>query len=411
MSINRSRRSVALGAVALATAALVLTACTGRGDAAPPAAGDGSDAPADTSPIVIGASWPQSGPLAAVSPGLAGFEAYIEQVNADGGVNGRPIELLTADDAYDPARLVENQRSFAEEGAVAVINFGGIAIAGREHLKSVGIAGFTLAGNTPMSDVENFPLSRAWWPDVMWEGQAQAEWILENNPDASVGLVGLNNDLTDSQVQGLEAGGVELTQVAPIPPGTADVSATLTEFQAAGIDTVVLAVGAPTLGSAMGFMDQIGWEPTIIVNSTMADFHTLVLPAGPEVVEGTYSFQFGKDPSDPAFAEDADVTAYLDAMEQTGHADASANAVALNGYGLAAALVSAIEASGDATSESIIEAWDAMDGVENPFLRDGLTLKAAPGGRVIGGYQLARFDGTTWVPEGELVTLEDLGIQ
>lgn len=410
MSTHRTRRNVALTAAALTATALLLTACTGRGDAAAPAPSDGDAVPADSSPIVIGASWPLSGPLAAVSPGLAGFEVYIEKVNEEGGIDGRPIELVTADDAYDPARLVENQRKFVEEGAVAVVNFGGIAIAGREHLNSAGLAGFTLAGNSPLSDVETFPLHRAWWPDVAWEGRAQAAWISENDPDAVVGFMGLNNDLTESQVAGLEEGGITLAQVAAIPPGTADVSAQITEFQAAGVDTVVLAVGAPTLGSALTFMDQIGWEPTVIINSTMSDFHTAVMPAGADVVEGAYAFQFGKDPSDPRFAEDPDVVAYLEAMAQGGHESDAGNAVALNGYGLAAALVSAIEAADDVTSEGIVAAWDAMTGEDNPFLRDGITLEAAPGGRVIDTYQLVRFDGTSWVDEGETVSVGDLGI-
>ena len=74
------KRSVAIRVAAIATAAIALTACTAR------TADDPAATPAEGSdqPIVIGASWPQSGPLGSVAPGLAGLEAYIQQVNDDG---------------------------------------------------------------------------------------------------------------------------------------------------------------------------------------------------------------------------------------------------------------------------------------------------------------------------------------
>src|SRR5690606_3352806 len=103
----------------------------------------------DKAPIVVGVSWPLSGPAGSVAPGLAGIETYIAETNENGGIDGHPIELVTADDAYDPARLVENERKFVEkDGAVLVVNFGGISIAGRDYLKQKGVAGVSLAGNT-----------------------------------------------------------------------------------------------------------------------------------------------------------------------------------------------------------------------------------------------------------------------
>lgn len=399
-------RNVALTVVAIGALGLVLTACTPRaGTDVPPAGAD------DDSPIVIGASWPQSGPLGSVAAGLAGLEAYVQQVNDDGGVDGRQIELVTADDAYDPARLVENEKKFVEQdGAVAVINFGGISIAGRDYLKQSEVMGVSLAGNSPLSDIEGYPMQRAFWPDVSWEGELQGEWLRENAPDAVVGYIGFNNDLTESHIAGLAAAGISPAEVATVAPGTADLSAQVSQFQASGVDTVVINIGAPTIGATLSYLEQIDWHPTVFLSATVSDFTTVVNQAGPAAMTDAYAFQFAKDPSDPQFAEDAAITEYLDAMEASGHAADAGNALALQGYGLGAALVSAIERAETLDSAGILAAWDAFDGEPNPLLRDGVTLDSGPHGRIIFEYALSRFDGQSWVDEGDVIDVRDMGI-
>ncbi|MRG58309.1 ABC transporter substrate-binding protein [Agromyces sp. CFH 90414] len=401
---TRSRGTVATFAVATA-AVLVLAGCT-------PRAATGSDAQsADDSPIVIGASWPQSGPLGSVAPGLAGLEAAIAAANEDGGVDGREIELVTADDAYDPARLVENERKFVEQdGAIAVVNFGGISIAGREYLGQKQVMGVSMAGNSPLSDIEAFPMQRAFWPDVSWEAQLQGKWLTEHAPDAVVGYIGFNNDLTESHLAGLAAQGVTPAQVAAVPPGTADLSAQVSQFQAAGVDTVIINIGAPTGGATLAYMDQIGWKPTVFLSSTVSDFHTVINISGPGPVEGAYSFEFFKDPSDPRYADDDVIAQYLDDMEASGHEKDATNALALEGYGLGAALVDALSRTDSFDSEGLLAAWDSFDGTENPMLRDGITLEESSHGRVIFQYQLSRFDGASWVDEGEIEDVRELGI-
>lgn len=395
----------ALTATALvATAALLLAGCSGR--TAPSDAEGSSDGP-----IVIGASWPQSGPLAPAAAGLHGLQAYIEMTNANGGVDGREIELVTADDAYDPARLADNQRQFVEkDGAIAVLNFGGISVPGRPYLNDKKVAQIALAGQTPLSDVENFPYTRAFWPDVAWEGELHAQWLTENHPDAVVGFIGFNNDLSDSHIAGLEAGGVSPAQIATVPPGTADLSAQVSQFQAAGVDTVIINIGAPTIGAVTAYMDEVGYEPMLLLAGNMADFVTVVDPAGADAVTDAYAFHWGKDPADPKNADDAATKAFIEDMKEFGYESDIREALAFNGYGLGAALVAALESAPEITSEGLLEAWDSLSGVENPFLQDGMTLDAGYGGRLVFQVQLTQFDGETWVNSGDVLDMRELGI-
>jgi len=58
-----------------------------------------------------------------------GFEAHLRQVNADGGIHGRQIELLRLEDQYETAKAVANVRRFGEERSVfGLVCIGGTAI-------------------------------------------------------------------------------------------------------------------------------------------------------------------------------------------------------------------------------------------------------------------------------------------
>lgn len=74
------------------------------------------------SPILIGQTVVESGPLAPLSrQPLQGIRALIESVNAQGGVHERKLEILRADDAYDANKAAANVRRFADRGAVAIL--------------------------------------------------------------------------------------------------------------------------------------------------------------------------------------------------------------------------------------------------------------------------------------------------
>ena len=67
-------------------------------------------------PISIVQSLALSGPLSSYGEAKrAGAAAYIDQVNRQGGVNGRLIKVTVMDDGYDPKRTVANLKSMVSE--------------------------------------------------------------------------------------------------------------------------------------------------------------------------------------------------------------------------------------------------------------------------------------------------------
>jgi branched-chain amino acid transport system substrate-binding protein len=86
-------------AAAAAVAVTTLAACSSTASTSSAA---GSAAPNST-PITIGMSLPMTGPVADVSKsGYQGYELWASQVNAAGGLLGRPVKLDMLDDGFDP---------------------------------------------------------------------------------------------------------------------------------------------------------------------------------------------------------------------------------------------------------------------------------------------------------------------
>lgn len=130
--MNRTRLIGAVGAVA--ALALTISACSssGSGDAAgsaaadqPAAASSAAAAPTNTDPIVIGLPIAQSGPagIADHADCLNGATLAKDEINAAGGVNGRPIEFSVTDlDILTPEGITAGFQKLTGEGVSAIVS-------------------------------------------------------------------------------------------------------------------------------------------------------------------------------------------------------------------------------------------------------------------------------------------------
>ena len=73
--------------------------------------------------IRIGFQAPLTGPAASDGKtALQGAQLAVEQINASGGIKGRPLELVVLDDQTQPAQAVPIANKFIGEGIKAVIS-------------------------------------------------------------------------------------------------------------------------------------------------------------------------------------------------------------------------------------------------------------------------------------------------
>ncbi|GAC1528993.1 MAG: ABC transporter substrate-binding protein [Ramlibacter sp.] len=76
--------------------------------------------------LLLGQSAPFTGPAAQLGIQFhAGARLYFEQVNAQGGIQRRLIELVKMDDGYEPDRCAENTRKLLAEDPIALFAYVG----------------------------------------------------------------------------------------------------------------------------------------------------------------------------------------------------------------------------------------------------------------------------------------------
>src|SRR5215510_5289969 len=72
---------------------------------------------------LIGVSAGMTGPAAATyAPVVEAMKAYLDHVNEKGGINGRPVRLIIADDAAEPSRAGANAKRLIGDKVLMVVN-------------------------------------------------------------------------------------------------------------------------------------------------------------------------------------------------------------------------------------------------------------------------------------------------
>lgn len=115
-------------ALSFAAAAALLTLATGA--QAAPSCGLSNGKPAQGEPLVLGAVVGKTGPDD-FSSAAAAAGAYFKCVNANGGIHGRPVEYLVADDQWNPetaaqvaSKLVKDRKVLALAGNTSFVECG-----------------------------------------------------------------------------------------------------------------------------------------------------------------------------------------------------------------------------------------------------------------------------------------------
>jgi ABC-type branched-subunit amino acid transport system substrate-binding protein len=71
---------------------------------------------------VIGATGAMTGPAAAnFAPVLEAMKAYLDDLNAKGGINGRPVQMIIQDDSGEPSKAAANAKKLLSQDRVLMI--------------------------------------------------------------------------------------------------------------------------------------------------------------------------------------------------------------------------------------------------------------------------------------------------
>lgn len=113
---------IALGIASVSLLAVAACSSSGSGNSTNGSAGGSSGGAASGSTIKLGAWMPLTGTYASVGiPQQAGFEAWVKQTNAAGGINGHKIEWEVKDNQFDPEQTISVARQLVQDGVQAIV--------------------------------------------------------------------------------------------------------------------------------------------------------------------------------------------------------------------------------------------------------------------------------------------------
>src|SRR5438045_4971352 len=225
--------------------------------------------------IKLGNIMPYSGPLSAYALIGRTQDAFFKRLNAEGGINGRKINFISYDDAFSPAKTVEQARKLVESDEVLLI-FQSLgtptnnAIQKYMNEKKVPQL-FVATGATKFGDPKNFPWTMGWQPTYQTEGRIYAKYILQNLPQGKIGILYQNDDSGRDYLKGLKDGlGAEAAKrmiVAELPydPSQPTVDSQVVTLKTLGADIFFDEASPKFAAQAIRKAADTGWKPTLVL--------------------------------------------------------------------------------------------------------------------------------------------------
>ena len=405
-------RRVSLALLALVGAlALAIPAAFAKAD------GTAADPGITARTITIGGTFPLSGNASLYGTIPSTMKAYFSYVNAtrgpDGkrGVRGRQIRFIVYDDGYNPANSVQLTRKLVEEDRVfAVVGSLGteVNLAIRPYLNQRKVPHMLVASGaeTFARDYKKYPWTTAWFPDYVSEGLIYGRHILQNSPNAKIGVIFQNDDYGKNLLYGLKVGlgraksnlvseqALEVT--APSP------ASQIARLKASGATVFVIILTPRATIQSYAVARALAWKPDTVYTNSVSGTDTFLTTArnagAGDLVDGTISIQYAKDPANSAWDNDAGMKLYRTVMSRYypngGNAQVQANGINYYGVAVAHAFVQQLRKAGpNPTRLGIINVARNWTDV-NPFLLPGNPQKTTAKSQFpIRGFRMVRFQG------------------
>jgi branched-chain amino acid transport system substrate-binding protein len=416
------RKLFALALVASAALVVSLPSALARTDAG---AGPTAPVPGVSSRIItLGGTFPLTGPASLYAPIPKGMDVYFRWVNqrinkGDGkrGVYGRQILWKYYDDEYNPAKTVQFTNTLLLQDRI----FANVGSLGTEHnqairpllnqrkvphlLVSTGASYWGLQAN-------QFPWTLGWQPDYIAEGRAYGQWIRANAPTAKIAVFYQNDDYGKDYLRGLKIGLGRLTSLI-VSEQSYEVTDTsyasqIARQRASGADTwVLLTTPTPTV-RAIATARALNFRySTLVINSVAAVdsvMRAAAANAGADSVNGAVSTTYTKNPTNPVYANDAQVKNYFALMKRFAPEVDARNTFYYYGFAKAYDMVRLLYLAGkNPTRASLMAATRRMNWI-NPYLLKGIRVTASRGDRFpVSQIRLIRYGNGTWSEFGPLI--------
>lgn len=252
--------------------------------------------------ILLGSIQDLSGPIAGFGKqARLGMLLAVDEINEQGGINGRKVKLLVEDSAYDPKKavlaaqkLVNQDKIFMMVGHIGtaqnmaampvqfeknVINFFPITAA-REMYEPFHKLKYSYAA--PYYDQMRLAV-----PKLVKEKGAKKVCTMYQDDDFGLEVLKGGED-------GLKTIGMEFAEKTSYKRGATDFSSQVSKMQASGCDFIVLGTIIRETIGAIGTARKLGYSPTFIGSS--AAYTDLIHKLGGPAMNGFYATMTVQNP-------------------------------------------------------------------------------------------------------------------
>jgi branched-chain amino acid transport system substrate-binding protein len=367
--------------------------------------------------IKLGQTAPYSGPVSAYGTFGRASIAYFAMINEAGGINGRKINLLTADDGFSPPKAVEQVRKLVEaDGVFAMFAPVGTAtnIAVRKYLNDKKVPQLLLqSGISKFNDPKNFPWSLSGLPNYETEVKAFAKHILSVKPDGKVAILYQNDDFGKEYLAGLKEGLGIRAKAMIVGEQSFELTDPTVESQVIGLrgtgaDVLLIVATQKQTVQALRKARDLDWRPLSLIAFPAASITRTYVPAGLDASKGAVSSSVFTDPSDPDLQNDPEVRAYMAWMEKYYPAGDKFDALHVAAYVEGQLMVEMLKRCGaDVTRKCVMTQAANLKDVRVAMLRPGISVGTTPDNyNLFKKLQMLTFDGKHLVATGPPIAAE-----
>uniref|UniRef100_UPI0011F1B8A6 ABC transporter substrate-binding protein n=1 Tax=Siccirubricoccus phaeus TaxID=2595053 RepID=UPI0011F1B8A6 len=363
--------------------------------------------------IRIGSTNALSGPASAYSVITKGLAAMFRRVNDQGGIAGRQINFIAYDDGYQPPRTLEQTRRLVEQDRVAFL-FNQLGTptnsAIHRYVNQRKIPHLFLAtGADKWANPREFPWTIGWQPSYRTEAQIYAKYLLEQKPDARLGLLYQNDDFGKDYVNGvrdvLGARFDAMVKLASHEATDPTIDSQIVSLQSAGCDALICGIIPRFAAQAIRRVFDLGWKPMMFMTNVSVSVGTVMQPAGAEKGIGLLTSDYRKDQSDPAWVNDPGMNEWRDFMRRYVPDGELGDNNYTYAYGVGSTMLQVLKQCGNNFSrENVMRQATDIAPMEIATLLPGVKVQSQPNNyNVIRQMQLQRWNGRAWERFGGVI--------
>ncbi len=381
--------------------------------ATPAAAQKKYDPGATDTEIKIGNISPYSGLYSEYGAVARAEAAYFQMINDRGGVNGHKINFVSVDDSSDTGKSLELARKLVEQDGVLLIfsSFGSESNeAIRKYMNDKKVPQlFIQASSAVFDDPAHFPWTMGFFATYRTEGSAYAKYILQSKPGAKIAVLYANTDAGKEYLAGVHDGlgkkaSTMIVKEVPYEQADPTLSSQIEALKSSGADVFINLAFGKFAAQAIRSAYDIGWHPLQFIPNASLSIDAFIDPAGREKAAGIITNARSKGWMHTQERNDPAVREFLAWMSKYNPKASLRDQLNVAGYERAQVLVEVLRKCGnDLTRANVMKQAAGLD-LELGMLRPGIRITTSPTDyQPIKQLYLMKFDGTTWVPFGQVI--------